>query len=864
MLKVKDGYAKLYGNSQTGNITQILLSNGNTISTSTFADKTHTHVWTEITDRPTVVSAFTNDAGYLKSHQILDHILSTDVRESIISPSTYPRGIYPIFQSNTANGLSDGGTYNGVINWRSYGAGTDLSGGYPIQIAYTAKGNLCTRMGISSTSWGNWRKLAYFDQIPTSIGDLTDNGVFVKKAGDTMTGSLILVSNAYNQFGTNVNIGSFAANTITTKASSGTTLRLRFLTETSAVGSLILESNNITTTNTLNVNNNLTITGDSPKLTFANSTATIGYLTMPSSSALYRNASSTAVKILDAANSYVNTSGYGYINNSQITKVTTATNASNLLGASGTDLNTFIKSTSTRVIYTTTSAKNNPTDSYYTTLHIGAAQDDSEVQLSVDTGTDNMYFRVGDNSAEWNNWQAVITNTNYINYIDSIKGKFIYDLNKPSYFGTDDIKLVYELFNLSATNKPNTNIAIPDNANSIITLYKTRHGVTSSYATQLAFGNSNTALYVRAATNGSWNSWATILTSANWYAAAPMYWANIRVSTTSTIATQPQFARIGLGTSVDSNYSLVANSSIKVNQAIIANSYVQSSTALIVGTNTSNNQLYAGASNDGSLTAVANTTTDTITDKWSGVFSFSANASMSNEIYDTGITAYSGYKLSYTVIPSNYDISVIANSGQLRILLNRNVGLIVGPDGSGVDYSAVSNISVTVTFTQSKNGVSYVDGNTPNYGFVRATGDGAYLGYNQNCYFIKNQYSYETTSKQYKMFADNVFQQPIYIATFRYSSVTERFACMCGLLSGTTIISSSGRNGKGTYYVNTTLKSTQFGYSKFIVSGVTSGANSNIRVDTTDSSGYIVFNIYTCQGSSLFDTSFNLHIQYLP
>ena len=35
----------------------------------------------------------------------------------------------------------------------------DLSGGYPMQISYTANGNLWTRMGTSGTAWGGWSKL---------------------------------------------------------------------------------------------------------------------------------------------------------------------------------------------------------------------------------------------------------------------------------------------------------------------------------------------------------------------------------------------------------------------------------------------------------------------------------------------------------------------------------------------------------------------------------------------------------------------------------------------------------------------------------------------------------------------------------
>ena len=45
------------------------------------------------------------------------------------------------------------------MTWRSYGGGSDLSGGYPIQISYTASGRLWSRMGTGATSWSGWRQV---------------------------------------------------------------------------------------------------------------------------------------------------------------------------------------------------------------------------------------------------------------------------------------------------------------------------------------------------------------------------------------------------------------------------------------------------------------------------------------------------------------------------------------------------------------------------------------------------------------------------------------------------------------------------------------------------------------------------------
>ena len=84
---------------------------------------------------------------------------SNDTRGTNDLPNSRQRGVYFDFKSNATNGLSDGGAYNGQMTWRSYGGGSDLSGGQPIQISYTASGRLWSRMGTGATSWGSWRQV---------------------------------------------------------------------------------------------------------------------------------------------------------------------------------------------------------------------------------------------------------------------------------------------------------------------------------------------------------------------------------------------------------------------------------------------------------------------------------------------------------------------------------------------------------------------------------------------------------------------------------------------------------------------------------------------------------------------------------
>jgi hypothetical protein len=86
-------------------------------------------------------------------------VTSFDTRSTNPNPQDYSQRITFDFKTNTVNGLSDGGTYNGVMSWRKYGSSTDFSGGPMLQLAYTDNGNLYTRLSTGSTTWGSWTKI---------------------------------------------------------------------------------------------------------------------------------------------------------------------------------------------------------------------------------------------------------------------------------------------------------------------------------------------------------------------------------------------------------------------------------------------------------------------------------------------------------------------------------------------------------------------------------------------------------------------------------------------------------------------------------------------------------------------------------
>ena len=84
---------------------------------------------------------------------------SKDTRSTNLNPENYTPSVQADFKQNSADGLTDGGTYHGVITFRPYGTGTDLSGGPVHQLAFTQNGNLWQRVSTGTTSWGPWTEI---------------------------------------------------------------------------------------------------------------------------------------------------------------------------------------------------------------------------------------------------------------------------------------------------------------------------------------------------------------------------------------------------------------------------------------------------------------------------------------------------------------------------------------------------------------------------------------------------------------------------------------------------------------------------------------------------------------------------------
>lgn len=181
----------------------------------------------------------------------------------------------------------------------------------------------------------------------------------------------------------------------------------------------------------------------------------------------------------------------------------------------------------------------------------------------------NLYMRTSTSSSAWGSWKLILTQTtadgryvtslgtngNYLTWTkagttnnitvpyatNSNKANYIYygsisNLNSPSSWTSDGYRLVYDTYPGSASNKP----VSYDNANGIITLFKSKHGTSNQYVSQLAFPN-NTRMYFRYASAGSFSSWYTIAYTSDIKDPANYYWANVRVSASSNSGTSPTF-----------------------------------------------------------------------------------------------------------------------------------------------------------------------------------------------------------------------------------------------------------------------------------------------------------------------------------
>lgn len=151
----------------------------------------------------------------------------------------------------------------------------------------------------------------------------------------------------------------------------------------------------------------------------------------------------------------------------------------------------------------------------------------------------------GDVNGNWNSYRpfsinlasgiahlnGYATNANLADVANRLYSSDLTDLNSPSQWNTNNVGLVFNDFNDSASNKPQS----VNNANAVLTLLKSKHGADGQYSNQLSFADNNT-IYTRYSNNGNWSSWAKLITSEN---ITDYYWANVKISANSNTQTQP-------------------------------------------------------------------------------------------------------------------------------------------------------------------------------------------------------------------------------------------------------------------------------------------------------------------------------------
>lgn len=197
---------------------------------------------TETTISPNLAASDSNGGTALTAAQLVSY----DTRGVDPAPKDLDKGIHLDFKSNTTDNLKDGGSYHGTMNWRSYGSSTDLTGGYPIEIAYTANGNLWTRIGTSATAWGSWKRLVYSD------------GTIANATKAIQDGSGQVITATYIKNMALVNSATQPTYTLTRGDNTSFSVNVPIASATNA-GSITTGTQTITGAKTINANGSLTI-----------------------------------------------------------------------------------------------------------------------------------------------------------------------------------------------------------------------------------------------------------------------------------------------------------------------------------------------------------------------------------------------------------------------------------------------------------------------------------------------------------------------------------------------------------------------------------------------------------------------------
>lgn len=170
--------------------------------------------WENISEKPSTLEGYGITDAYTKTESDGKYPLkdgtgangiwgislrSHDTRNTITKPNTYNSSLRADFKSNSSENLNDGGDYHGTIHFKPYGSYNDFSGTSTFQLGFTDNYNLWIRGGNNET-WNIWYKFLHTGNYTT-----TTDTRYVKKSGDTMTGTLHFTGN-FPQIVTNENL----------------------------------------------------------------------------------------------------------------------------------------------------------------------------------------------------------------------------------------------------------------------------------------------------------------------------------------------------------------------------------------------------------------------------------------------------------------------------------------------------------------------------------------------------------------------------------------------------------------------------------------------------------------------------------
>lgn len=121
----------------------------------------------------TITAALVGNASTATSAGSSTSLVSSDTRGAATGPN-FGVGARFDFKANATDGLSDGGTYHGVMSFQQY---TDASGGGTRQLGFTDNDNLWLRgSGTALTSYGAWKLILNSTNFSAYAPTLTGSG----------------------------------------------------------------------------------------------------------------------------------------------------------------------------------------------------------------------------------------------------------------------------------------------------------------------------------------------------------------------------------------------------------------------------------------------------------------------------------------------------------------------------------------------------------------------------------------------------------------------------------------------------------------------------------------------------------------